>query len=523
VEVEGSCSERLESEKKFSLPPGTRLACQTTITGPLTARYYIKSGFKSIKSLELNLPPNTSPSLKYIDAPILDRYEQRPLIEVLSLKADSLSALIATAEVQATGAPAKALVWQDRLLNVWPKEKAPKEILGLAFDLGTTGLALAVIDLNSGRLKSTQSSLNPQAATGADVISRITYASISKENLKVIQELAIKGFRELLEISLPMESRKQVGAVTVSGNTTMLHLLAGLNPASLAQAPYRPIFLNSIDISQLNEAMGLNPWAKVLTLPSMSSFVGGDIASGLLATDLEKRPGATLFIDIGTNGEIVLSRQGQLVATSCAAGPALEGMNITCGLRAVTGAVDSFRLRENMEGEFTTIGGGTALGLCGSGLLDLVSELVKGSIINPSGRLINPSANPPNRYYLTPEVYLSQKDVRQVQLCKGAVAAAVELLLKKMNLEAKELDEVVVAGSFGYHLKPESLKGVGLIPLDYQGPVTFVGNSSLAGAARALLDSTTFEQLERVARKTQVIELSFDSDFQDAFVRHLNF
>jgi uncharacterized 2Fe-2S/4Fe-4S cluster protein (DUF4445 family) len=254
--------------------------------------------------------------------------------------------------------------------------------------------------------------------------------------------------------------------------------------------------------------------------------VGGDITSGVLAINLVERPGTVMFIDIGTNGEIVLARNGQMVATSCAAGPALEGMNIACGGRAVSGAVDSFTLNDDFSPSFTTISDVPAIGLCGSGIIDVCAELIKGGLIDKSGRFQGakaPQFIKEGRYYLTDTVYFSQKDVRQVQLAKGAIAAAMKMLLERLELTVKDLSEVVVAGSFGFHLKAENLLTLKLIPEGYEGPITFVGNSSLAGAARLLLDRGARDEINRLAASVDVIELGFDPKFQDTFLGQLGF
>jgi uncharacterized 2Fe-2S/4Fe-4S cluster protein (DUF4445 family) len=307
-----------------------------------------------------------------------------------------------------------------------------------------------------------------------------------------------------------------------------MHLLAGINPRGIAQAPYRPVFTHSLDLSALNQKLGLAKWAQVFSSPSISAYIGGDITSGLLATEVYHRKGTVIFIDIGTNGEIVLSKDGQLMATSCAAGPALEGMNIICGQRATTGAVDSFSLSETGKIKYSTIGEAQATGICGSGLIDLCAELIKAEFINPSGRMtdskkISQLTLKEGRFYLSDSVFLDQKDIRQIQLAKGAIRAAITMLLEHLEVNEEAIDEIVIAGSFGFHLKAESLKTIGLIPKDYGGKVTFVGNSSLAGSARMILDRKSSLELSKLVKKVEVIELGFDPKFQEVFLKSLAF
>jgi uncharacterized 2Fe-2S/4Fe-4S cluster protein (DUF4445 family) len=306
----------------------------------------------------------------------------------------------------------------------------------------------------------------------------------------------------------------------------MQHLLAAVNPNTLAQAPYRPVFTHMLDISHLAPRLNISPRAKVLMSPMISSYVGGDIVSGILAVELKERPGNVVFIDIGTNGEIVMSRNGKLVATSCAAGPALEGMNILCGMRAATGAIDSFIMEEDYSFTFTTIGNTEAMGICGSALIDICAYLVNLGLINKKGLLSDPENKKilkDERFWLTDKVFLDQLDIRQVQLAKGAIAAAMEMLLELIGLSIADIDEIVIAGSFGYHLRTESLKAISLIPKDYMGPVTFVGNSSLAGSARMLLNSASPVEAMRIIQEVEVLDLGFDLNFQKIFIKHMSF
>jgi uncharacterized 2Fe-2S/4Fe-4S cluster protein (DUF4445 family) len=521
--------------------PGLRLACLAKGQGEVTVTLEPKAVFNSVVGLGWSAPYSLDPPFRVTEVPERDRQDQRSALSFLDLTGETDEILKILGDLEADRNLGSVLSYRGQILSAFPTDQPPPANLAAAVDLGTTGLAVALIDLNDREIVAMGTSLNPQTAIGADVISRITAAAHSKNELSRLQDLAIEGIGDLIASSAGTERAKSISGVMISGNATMLHLLAGVNPKSLAQSPYRPIFTRSLDLSALSGRLGLPPWAKVLTAPSISSYVGGDITSGILAIKLAERPGTVMFIDIGTNGEIVLSRQGRMVATSCAAGPALEGMNIACGLRAVTGAVDSFKLNPDFSPSFTTIGDAPAIGLCGSGIIDVCAELIKGGLIAKSGKLAAPGAvaNPsgPNpsgpssagaflqdgRYRLTDKVFFSQKDVRQVQLAKGAIAAAMRMLLDRLSLTIEDLDEVIVAGAFGFHLRAENLLTLKLIPEGYQGPITFVGNSSLAGAARLLLDSTAQAEIDRLTGEVEVIELGFDPKFQDTFLAELGF
>jgi uncharacterized 2Fe-2S/4Fe-4S cluster protein (DUF4445 family) len=509
--------------------PGSRLACKAEGKGDIIVNLEGQVVFSSIKAMGWSAPYEIKPSLREVELEIPDRQDPTGCLELRNFMTHNIAALNEISIVDGTYSKGRALVWQDELLEAWPIDETSDRKTGplaAAFDLGTTGLALAVIDLSQNKVIALETALNPQTAAGGDVISRITHTYDSPQNLIDLQSMALEGLGGMVISAVGAEMGKDISAAIVSGNSTMQHLLAAVNPKGLAQAPYRPVFTHMLDISHLSERLNLSPRAKVLMAPMISSYVGGDIVSGILAVQLKERPGTVVFIDIGTNGEIVISRDGKLVATSCAAGPALEGMNIICGMRAATGAIDTFSMAEDYSFKYTTIGDAPAIGICGSALIDICAYLVKGKIVNKGGRMKNPPDKEvikDNKFWLTDKVFLDQLDVRQVQLAKGAIAAAMEMLMERLGLTLKDIDEIVIAGSFGYHLRAESLKAISLIPPDYAGPVTFVGNSSLAGSARMLLNKDSPEEAMSIIREVEVIELGFDPKFQEVFVNHLAF
>jgi uncharacterized 2Fe-2S/4Fe-4S cluster protein (DUF4445 family) len=530
VKAVGALNEPDAEELKFVEGQGdSRLACKAVGSGDVVITLEDQVLFSSDKAMGWSAPYEIKPSLRELDLPILDRQDPTGCLDVRGFHTHDIQALNEIATVDATYSEGRALVWLDELLESWPIDAQNDRSTGplaAAFDLGTTGLALAVIDLKEHKVIALETALNPQTAAGGDVISRITHTYDSHQNLLDLQTMALEGLGGMVLSAVGPEVGKKISAAVVSGNSTMEHLLAAVNPKGLAQAPYRPVFTHMLDISHLATRLNLSPRAKVLMAPMISSYVGGDIVSGILAVQLKQRPGTVVFIDIGTNGEIVISRGGKFVATSCAAGPALEGMNILCGTRAVTGAIDTFQMEDDYSFKYTTIGGAPAMGICGSALIDICAYLIKGKLINKAGRMKNPADKEilkNNRFYLTDDVFLDQLDVRQVQLAKGAIAAAMEMLMERLGLTLKEIDEIVIAGAFGYHLRAESLKTISLIPPDYEGPVTFVGNSSLAGSARMLLNSDSPGEAMEIIREVEVIELGFDPKFQQVFVNHLAF
>jgi len=404
-------------------------------------------------------------------------------------------------------------------------------MLGAAVDIGTTSLSLSLFDLESGEFLGGSSALNPQTAYGGDVITRIDYCRENPEGVSVLRTALIGQLGSMLDTALGGgRSRDQVHLMTAAGNTTMLHILAGVSPVSIALAPFRPTFLKPIILEGERSGLPIAPQGRFILLPGTSGYVGADIVAGLTAIDYRSCTGYTLFIDIGTNGEIVLIEgPDRLLGTSCAMGPALEGMNISCGCRAVPGAVNSVTLGEDMLPRFTTIGDLPPIGICGSGLVDLVAALVISGVIELSGAFNSKAGKHlteqlhENRYHLTDNVFLSQKDIRQVQLAKSAALAGILTLLKEAGHSVADLDQIIVAGSFGYHLNPQTLKYIGLLPADYTGKLNFVGNSSLSGASLALLNRDVLKEMEHLASMIRVLELGSNPVFSREFISQMGF
>jgi uncharacterized 2Fe-2S/4Fe-4S cluster protein (DUF4445 family) len=423
---------------------------------------------------------------------------------------------------------ASGVVIGEELLDIRFDRKA---ILGAAIDVGTTSLALHLFDLDSGELLGGSSALNPQTAYGGDVITRISYCRNNPDGLAVLRSALIEKLESMLEEVLGRDqSRDQVYLAAAAGNTTMLHILAGVNPLSLALAPFRPAFLKPLVIEGERSGLSMAPRGRLILLPGAAAYVGADIIGGLTAIDYRSCPKCTLFIDIGTNGEVVLIEgPDRLLATSCALGPALEGMNISCGCRAVPGAVDTVELGDDMLPRFTTINGLPPIGICGSGLVDLVAALIVSGVIASSGAFDHKAGKrltdrlKGDRYHLTDDVYLSQRDIRQVQLAKSAAITGILTLLGEAGRSVADLEHIIVAGSFGYHLNPEKLKCIGLLPQEHTGQITLVGNSSLSGASLAVLNHDILKDMEHLASVIQVLDLGSHPDFSKKFISHLAF
>ena len=337
--------------------------------------------------------------------------------------------------------------------NTGVKTKVDSEkgtpVLGIAFDLGTTGLSACLLDITIGDNLGTASRLNPQCRFGGDVLTRIAYCRDNEGGLEALRNLVYGELSSIADELLQAGGYETdcVYKVAVAGNTTMLHIFAGVSPETISYYPYEPVFTDPVKLSDL--PIPINPAGVVTLLPSVSGYIGGDITAGLAAVDFLNTETTALFIDIGTNGEMVLARNNSFYAASTAAGPALEGMSITCGTRAVPGAIEHVSVT-NGELRFDVIGEGTPVGICGSGLIDLTACLLEIGIIDSSGKLDTSGHGVHDKkYYLTETIYISQKDIRQIQLAKSAIASGIQLLLKASGAECGELEQIYIAGSFG--------------------------------------------------------------------------
>lgn len=410
------------------------------------------------------------------------------------------------------------------------------KLYGIAIDIGTTTLVTALFDMYTGEELDSVSALNPQSLHAQDVITRIHMAS-KPEGLQLLYSAILDEFNHTIEELCKhtgVDSRS-IYEVVYSGNTTMIHLACNVDPASLGQFPYTAAIRGGNWIPA--DALHISPFGDIYLPPIISAYVGPDITSGVLAAQLEKKKGTTLFIDIGTNGEMILARDGKLAGTSTAAGPAFEGMNITCGMRAGDGALELFQIDAEGGIETHVIGDTKAIGICGSGLLDIIGELVRTGVIGKNGRLVKaekgkyPDALKSHMkqkdgkpvFYVTENVYITQSDVRQVQLAKGAIRAGIEMLMKALDIKAESVDCVEIAGSFGYHLRESSLVDQGMLPEAFRGKVKFVGNTSKSGGKAFLLNRDMRTYMEKLVGDIRDVELSQDEEFQRVFVKALSF
>lgn len=438
-----------------------------------------------------------------------------------------------------------AVLCGDRLIELEPGDTSG-ESFGVAFDLGTTTIVGTLLDLNDGSAHGVASALNTQAVHGSDVLSRISHTMSTSGGLSELQAMATTSINGILENLMRSAgvAPDRVYELTVAGNATMIHLLLGIDPEPLSIAPFAPALTEPLDIAAADLALTVHPRARLYVLPALGAYVGGDIVAGLLATSLPRESRVRLFVDVGTNGEIALGSDRRAVCTAAPAGPAFEGAEIACGMRAVPGAIEEVRITEEAV-ELRTIGDGAPAGLCGSGLIDAVAQLYRRGVIDSSGRMLTieqardrlpaPLAerlvtiDGVRAFILAsadgrqPPVVLSQKDVRQLQFAKGAIATGVQVLMKEMQLSAEDIDEVLLGGAFGTYIHPASARTIGLVPAVPLDRIRAVGNTAGEGAKLALLSTRERKAAEEMPRRVEYLELSGRGDFNDLFMAALAF
>ncbi|MDO4308646.1 MAG: ASKHA domain-containing protein [Eubacteriales bacterium] len=426
----------------------------------------------------------------------------------------------------------EVILVEDRILDMRKAEKRP--VLMAAFDVGTTSVAGYLLDGRTGEQLAVTSRLNPQTAYGADVIMRANYA-LEHGGRELSACIRARLDRMLGTLCAMAGAEKEdVYQISVVGNTCMHHLFLGISPDSLVHAPYHPVIREGLLLKAAAYGLAAHPRARLTVLPVIAGFVGADTVGCLLATDMEQEEKMTLMIDIGTNGELVLGNRNRRIACSTAAGPAFEGAKISCGMRGAEGAIDHAKA-ENGKLRYSVIGGGKPAGICGSGLIDLVASLLEMGVIDESGRLqetkntILVDGKPaylladPQHSRKGTAVYLTQKDIREVQLAKGAIAAGVYLLAQKMGIAVEEIEQVYIAGAFGNYMNPQSACRIGLIPEVLRDCIVPVGNAAGEGAKLALLSGKAYACAGRLAHETEFLELVSMPDFQERFVDELNF
>lgn len=412
------------------------------------------------------------------------------------------------------------------------QNRKKKDAYGIAVDLGTTTIAVYLCNTAKGKIISSLSVKNPQAIYGDDVMSRIGIIGQDPENLKALQNLVVKsidwGIKELL--SAFKKTKSSISGMVVVGNPAMIHILAGIDPQPIGVSPYQPVFHEPKSFQAKNLGFDLDD-IPIQTLPQISGFIGGDILAAALAVDLENQSEGTLLVDLGTNGELMLKAGDRLYATSCATGPAFEGATLSCGMQAIPSAINAINIDKNQDiTGYSLVDSGKSSkiypgGICGAGVVNAVAQFLARNIIDPGGAFTSGK----KKYTLVSEnpdvnqnaIYISQKDIRSVQLGKAALMTGIEFLLKSADLEQPE--KIIIAGAFGSHLNVMDMVTLGMIPGMELDRVEIAGNSAGSGAIMALCDTCFLDKTITMADRITTIDLACNINFQERFVQNLSF
>jgi len=562
VKIQGQASPLTSLEEKFLssslMQTGERLACQVQLWGDAQVEILEAGPGKVEKALE-----GAVDSLFALDPGIYKWSFPRPdhLRTTFSSTWQILKQILQERSVENPQADWRTLpqlgdkiwtwgVWTaivagSRLIGIEPGDTAD-QLYGMAFDIGTTSVVGYLLDLRKGKQVALSSMLNPQAAFGADVISRISFASAEASHLRLLQDRIIGALNSMVREAAGSAriSQSSIYALSIVGNTTMHHLLLGLDPSGLGHLPYNPVLSDPLEIRASDLGINIHPHGSIFFLPNISGYVGSDMVGGILSSGLPYREGIALGIDIGTNGEIALGSRHRILVSSAAAGPAFEGSQISCGMRAEPGAISQV-YAEDGDIRWKVVGEIPPRGLCGSGLVDLVALLLRLGLIEEGGRFEAPdllrSSIPSNiksrmrhshdgwEFVLAEgregsrAVVLAQRDVRELQLAKGAIRAGINILMNELGVEVSQIEEIWLAGAFGNYIDPANAQIIGLIPPYPLERIRPVGNAAGEGAKTALLSQGAREEASRIARSVRYVELASRADFQERFVEALAF
>jgi uncharacterized 2Fe-2S/4Fe-4S cluster protein (DUF4445 family) len=559
--VNGDASEVTSADEEFLSPKeiaqGYRLACQTLAVSDCRVRVPLQSltspqrtqveGEETAvspdpmaQSFLVTLQPPSLDDLRADAARLVDALAQQHGLAATCVDLDVLRRISPTLRAHAEPGDGhwrvRVVARAGEIIGLLPPEATP---LGLAVDLGTTKIAVYLLDLTSGRTLRSRGLMNPQIAYGEDVIARITFAEQEEGKGALLRELVVDALNEVAsELCAAVGAEpSDIADTVIVGNTAMHHLFLGLPVRQLALAPYVPAVASALDVKARDLGLQLAPGAYVHLLPNVAGYVGADHVAMLLATQFGEQQGVGLAIDIGTNTEICLTSEGILTSTSCASGPAFEGAHIKHGMRAANGAIERLRLVDDRV-EYQTIGGGPPVGLCGSGIVDAMAQLFRAGVLDRAGRMLDHprvrEINGVREFVLVdepeilggstgetgrPAIAFTQQDVRQLQLAKGAMRTGIELLLESSGRKIEEIDSVIIAGAFGSYIDVSSAIAIGLLPRLPLERFRQVGNAAGMGAKLALASRAKREAARSLASRIGYLELAAHPLFTATFAQ----
>jgi uncharacterized 2Fe-2S/4Fe-4S cluster protein (DUF4445 family) len=537
------------------LDEGWRLSCQCEVTEDMLvevprAMSVPKAATMGVGRFVL-LEPNAAKYLLELPAPTLEDPRSR-LRRITDALADEGLEVSHTARVLPRLAEAideegasvvTATVVGDLLVDVEPGDTTER-LFGVSIDVGTTTVVATLMDLRVGAAAAVESTINRQAPFGADVLTRVSHTQMhGPEGLEELRAAIVATIDGLLGsvCATAGVARREILEVVAAGNATMLHLVLGVDPESIGRSPFTATFLEAQDLRAADVGIEIHPDGRLVLFPSVGAYVGADIVADMLATGIARDPGCRLLVDVGTNGEIVVGNEERVVATAAPAGPAFEGGQILHGMRATEGAIEGVSL-DVADGavHLQVIDGDVEpRGICGSGLIDAVAQLRLAGLLNDGGMLMSPdeavAAGHPlasrlrvddegvRAFALTDDVVLTQRDIRELQQAKGAIATGIEAAMRERGLEASDLDEVLLAGSFGTYIDPLGARVLGLVPPVPVSRIHAVGNTASEGAKMALSSFREREVAFELPSFVEYLELSGMEDFNQRFIANVAF
>lgn len=550
--IDGKVSPLTDHEKKRVPKEKTdrnfRLACQTYVEGDVTIRVPDQSrvGKQRLVIMGKEPPVQITSNLEKVylelDAPSLEdpTADDERLLAGLAARGYSNLTIDTTVArempgiLREAGWKVTAVILGSKEIIAVEKGETTSRKYGLAVDIGTTKLAVFIVDLNDGTIVYADGIMNPQIKFGEDVISRINYASQGKGHREEIRGTIVEGINNLLNTGIAESemSRDEIYEAVLVGNTAMHHLFAGIDVKSLGLAPYAAGIGRSSDSKARDSGIAINPAGNVHLLPNVAGFVGADAIADILASRLHEKERLTLLMDVGTNTEVMLGDRKGIWACSTASGPAFEGAHIKCGMRAASGAIEKVWIDSDFKAACKTIDDKKPRGICGSGIIDTVAEMLRVGLIDTSGRIQQARSGvregeSGREFVLVPkeetetgkeDIVITQDDIREIQKAKAAIYAGFMTLVRKGGLDRGTLAEIIIAGAFGNYIDPKNARIIGMIPELPLEKISFTGNTAGSGARLCLKSIDTRREAQIVASKVKYIELAAQPIFEEEYI-----
>lgn len=526
-----ACQARVKADLTVMIPVESRLRQRKIQVEGVETAFKLDPAIRKLraqplKSTLFDAKPNAERLLSFLE----EKYD----LSELTMGYDALKKL--PRALHSANRDITATVWSGhKVIDVEAGDTATLAY-GLAVDIGTSKIVGQLVALDDGRVVATNSIENPQIVHGEDVISRITFASDSEEGLDKLRSLVMDGVNYVISMVCKQGGVRleNIYEMTLVGNSAMHHILLGIHPLSLAVAPYVPTVKHALNLGTRDLAFQINDGGNIHLLPLVAGFVGSDNVADVLSTGVHRSEELTLLMDIGTNTEVNLGNSDGVLCCSCASGPAFEGAHIRDGMKAVQGAIERLSLNSrNFKVKYEVIGGGKPVGICGSGMIDILAEMLRCNLIDQTGRINDES--PTERVRRVNEslelviawrdetdkeedIVITQGDIRELQLAKAAIYTGCSILMKKRKVSSGEIERIGLAGAFGNYLDPENAKIVGIIPDIKSENMDFVGNAALSGARMALLSMEMRREAIELSDKLTYVELGAEPKFNEELI-----